>query len=737
MQFIEGDDLRKLLERQQDRFPQAEVVGWARTVLDALCYLHDHVPPIVHRDIKPANLKRTPRGDIILLDFGLAKGRPGEPATRLGDRSLFGYTLSYSPLEQILGRRTDPRSDVYSIGATLYHLLTGLPPVNALDRQQAVASGKADPLQVAHLVEGGIAENLGRLIARAMALDGAERYASGVEMRAALSECGVDDTTQITLPDHRAVSRRIDAAVPSRGEVGRRLDLLVQVRFEGSPSLGLEDWPSKQRPTAIEQVSEELVLEYPTDPQTGRLLPARLRVKVIAPDFRIEDQRERLIDVPPDEYSKRLAFLLTPLRTGVCRINVEVYGVDTVFLGAVPVEVEAMAATVRDQDISVGNLPLDVVARQVAALLLGAGLAGTPVAASLPAGAVDSRAVTTFPPVAVPLDKEPAGQRDIEALGAPTAFRMAAEAQLSEASPASRPVPPVATERTLEGRVLRAALWTAPLAVVIVGATLVNWRRDAPPAAPVPAPSAAPAFPTALAPPALTSPPPPVPAAADPAPPQMSAPVPSPASAKAGTSAGRVGRGLASTLAVAARPGETAAERNSRETLARVQLDDGKRALEEHRYADAIDRLGRAVAVSNRPDYGYTAGEAVRLLEVARGAKAEADASQARAHAQKLVDQARALAGSDIVSAVKRLREALALDPTATGASKLMKALEDQLVVRGEAALLSARNFDRYKRTSEALREFDRAIQLLELVPGGHRDLAFARQRSAALKAPR
>lgn len=190
-------------------------------------------------------------------------------------------------------------------------------------------------------------------------------------------------------------------------------------------------------------------------------------------------------------------------------------------------------------------------------------------------------------------------------------------------------------------------------------------------------------------------------------------------------------------MTVGVRPGESAAERNSREKLARAHLDDGKRALDERRYPDAIDRLQRAVAVSNRPDYGYTPGEAVRLLEAARGARAAADASPARAKAEKLVDQAKALAGSDIVSAVKTLREALALDPKAAGAAELMTALQNQLVKQGEQALTSARNFDRYKRTTEAIREYDRAVQLLELVPGGHKDLAYARQRSAELKAPR
>ena len=192
-----------------------------------------------------------------------------------------------------------------------------------------------------------------------------------------------------------------------------------------------------------------------------------------------------------------------------------------------------------------------------------------------------------------------------------------------------------------------------------------------------------------------------------------------------------------STLTVAPRPGESAAERNSREKLARYHLDDGRKALEERRYADAIDLLQRALDTSERPDFGSTAGEAASLLKSARTGKATADANVARAGAQKLVEQAKALASSDPVNAVRRLREALALDSKAPGANELMTALQDQLVAQGEAALTSAKNFDRYKRTTDAIRDYDRAIQLLELVTGGHKDLAFAKQRSAELKTPR
>ncbi len=105
---------------------------------------------------------------------------------------------------------------------------------------------------------------------------------------------------------------------------------------------------------------------------------------------------------------------------------------------------------------------------------------------------------------------------------------------------------------------------------------------------------------------------------------------------------------------------------------------------------------------------------------------------------QKLVTEAKALANSDIVGAVRRLREARNLDPQVSAeATELLNRLQEQARVEGEAALVSAKNFENYKRTDEAIRDYDKAVLLLELVPGGHQDLAAARQRSANLKKPR
>ena len=268
MQYIEGEDLARVL-REEGRCPVGQVVTWALAVLDALVYLHGHAPPIVHRDLKPANLKRTPRGELILLDFGLAKGQlDSDETVPLGERSLFGFTLQYAPPEQIEGSRTDARSDLFALGATLYHLVAGVPAPSALERLASVRQGHGDPLTGASDAHLPKEEPLRSTITRAMALDPADRFASAADMRAALLR---DERGIGTAPSRKlaTTTRRVDAAMPSQTEVGRQTDVIVQVRFADSPLLGLEDWPSRRRPAHLEQSSESVQLTYPRDPDSG------------------------------------------------------------------------------------------------------------------------------------------------------------------------------------------------------------------------------------------------------------------------------------------------------------------------------------------------------------------------------------------------------------------------------------------------------------------------------------
>ena len=137
MDFVPGKDLRTLMTeaRQKGEFlPEREVLSWANQLADALIYMHSQNPPILHRDIKPSNLKLTPSGLLKLVDFGLVKILASDEMTItiLQGRG----TALYTPLEQYGGDsgHTDARSDVYAFGATLYHLMTNRPPIEARER---------------------------------------------------------------------------------------------------------------------------------------------------------------------------------------------------------------------------------------------------------------------------------------------------------------------------------------------------------------------------------------------------------------------------------------------------------------------------------------------------------------------------------------------------------------------------------------------------------------------------
>jgi serine/threonine protein kinase len=189
MQYIPGMDLEQLLaerrERGQGVFLTTQVLRWADQLLDALEYLHSQKPPIIHRDIKPQNLKLTPRGEVILLDFGLAKGITNQPAEG-GSQSIRGYTPNYASLEQIRGTGTDSRSDIYSIGATLYHLLTGQMPQDAMTRIAAMLMGQSDPLPQINELNKEVPPAIAAAIEKAMSPHPDQRYQSAAMMRQAL-----------------------------------------------------------------------------------------------------------------------------------------------------------------------------------------------------------------------------------------------------------------------------------------------------------------------------------------------------------------------------------------------------------------------------------------------------------------------------------------------------------------------------------------------------------------------
>ena len=124
MEFVQGMTLEQELESAGGPLQERKVLGWADQLCDVLEYLHAQKPTIVFRDLKPGNIMVQPNGRIKLIDFGIARHfKPGQSK----DTHAFG-TPGYSPPEQHGKGQTDARSDVYALGATLHHLLTGLDP---------------------------------------------------------------------------------------------------------------------------------------------------------------------------------------------------------------------------------------------------------------------------------------------------------------------------------------------------------------------------------------------------------------------------------------------------------------------------------------------------------------------------------------------------------------------------------------------------------------------------------
>lgn len=195
MQFISGADLAQAMSIQKGPFPRNQVIAWADQLLDVLVYLHTRDRQIIHRDIKPHNLKLTESGQLALLDFGLAKTQTDESSTDLTN-SVFGYTRRYSPIEQIQDQGTSPQSDIYALGATLYHLLTGVKPLDALARASALAGNLPDPLERAHQVHKAVGPELAAILNKAMAVNAVNRFGSAKEFRETLRQLGRQETAR-------------------------------------------------------------------------------------------------------------------------------------------------------------------------------------------------------------------------------------------------------------------------------------------------------------------------------------------------------------------------------------------------------------------------------------------------------------------------------------------------------------------------------------------------------------
>jgi formylglycine-generating enzyme required for sulfatase activity len=222
MDYVEGDDLSVLLRHRRDSglgpFPYAAVVAWGDQILDALEFLHRHDPPILHRDVKPQNLKLMTDGQVVLLDFGLSKGAAGEMSRTVNDESISGFTPSYASPEQMRDEGTTVASDLFSLGATLYHLMTGVKPIDAVTRTLKARPPEPDPVARVDALNDSVPAAVADVIECAMQLEPGSRYASANEMREALSAA---------LPDPSELVRALGevlAQIPEPSIAGKRDD---------------------------------------------------------------------------------------------------------------------------------------------------------------------------------------------------------------------------------------------------------------------------------------------------------------------------------------------------------------------------------------------------------------------------------------------------------------------------------------------------------------------------------
>ncbi len=217
MEFVDGVTLSSRL--QKGPIPPGEAVKYIDQVLDALSYAHKQ--NIIHRDIKPANMMITPQGVVKLMDFGIARSGNDRSITMTG--TTLG-SLNYMPPEQVKGEPADARSDLYSLGVSLYEMVTGQLPFAADSNYALMAAHLQEPPKPPIVLRPGIPQPLNQIILMALAKEPAQRFQSANAFRAALKSVPIQGVP--TQPDISARSP-IPSATPAGGS--------ATALFQGNP----------------------------------------------------------------------------------------------------------------------------------------------------------------------------------------------------------------------------------------------------------------------------------------------------------------------------------------------------------------------------------------------------------------------------------------------------------------------------------------------------------------------
>ncbi len=225
LEYIKGPNL-EVLRRQQPnrRFALSEMLTIIKPIVEAIAYLHHQELPVMHRDVKPANIiVQDAEKGTVLVDFGIAK----EYETDATTTAIRHCSPGYGAPEQYSGYGTDPRTDIYGLGATCYALLTGTIPVDSFHRTTTLASKKGDPLVPINDIVADVPAHVTQAIERAMSIGQESRFSTVEEFWLALNtpmaelDSQVSDTnTSLDVPEstHQATHRQIQVHYPQRGK---------------------------------------------------------------------------------------------------------------------------------------------------------------------------------------------------------------------------------------------------------------------------------------------------------------------------------------------------------------------------------------------------------------------------------------------------------------------------------------------------------------------------------------
>jgi serine/threonine protein kinase len=247
MEFIWGESLEKRVEQAQSPLMEREVLGWAVQICEVLEYLHSRQPPIIFRDLKPSNVMVNNAGVVKLIDFGIARTYKED---KLQDTIALG-SENYAAPEQWGQAQTDARSDIYGLGATMYHLLANMPP--------SPAFLPSEPAPVSTLNTALSPETV-EVIAKAMARERADRYQSATEAKQAiLARLPDQPLVTISQPDAGASAPQTDLPTGTRTSPSSRPQTRQQSGGQASSDRQATHVQTQQPATVTPQAPRKVI----------------------------------------------------------------------------------------------------------------------------------------------------------------------------------------------------------------------------------------------------------------------------------------------------------------------------------------------------------------------------------------------------------------------------------------------------------------------------------------------